>query len=235
MSDYRLLSLSEAADRLHVTRARMRQLVDQHSLPARRVGERLFVEEDALRAVIRERPAGRPVSPELAWAISLVAQGSKPSWLSSVQRSRAAKVLISSQPVSARAKLARRAEIARYHATDRGLGIARGHLESRPAGHSLADILPIDLLVTGVVERYIPRSEMNELVRLCPLIPDLSNPNVILHVMEDTLWEHIRELDHIPPLAAASDLIEVGFLLDDDRWQRAGWELIERAWPNGGQ
>jgi excisionase family DNA binding protein len=235
VADDRLLSLSEAADRLHLTRARVRQLVDQNALRARRIGGRLVIEEDALRAVIRERPAGRPVSPELAWAIALAAEGSKPGWLSPVQRSRAAKVLSSSEPVAVRAKLARRAEIARYHATDRGLGIVGGHLESRSAGHSLADVLPIDLLVPGVIERYIPRSEMHELVRLCPLIPDLSNPNVILHVMEDALWEDIRALDHIPPLAAASDLIEVGFLLDDDRWQRAGWELIERAWPRQAQ
>ena len=63
------------------------------------------------------------------------------------------------------------------------------------------------------------------------LLPNLSQPNVILHVMDDSLWRNIKELDHIPPAAAASDLIEVGFLLDSDRWQRAGWDLLERSWP----
>ena len=41
--------------------------------------------------------------------------------------------------------------------------------------------------------------------------PNLSQPNVILHVMDDSLSSNIKELDHIPP-AVASDLIEVGFL-----------------------
>jgi excisionase family DNA binding protein len=231
IADERLLSLSEAADRLHVSRARVRQLVDTRALHSRRVGRQLVVAEDALRSVIRERPAGRPVSRELAWGIALAAEGTKPEWLSPVQRSRAAKVLRASKPVEARGKLARRAEIARYHASDRGLGIVEAHRESRPAGHSLAGVVAIDLLVAGVSERYVSQSEMHELIRLCPLLPDLAQPNVILHVLDDALWSNIRELDHIPPLAAASDLIEVGFLLDDDRWQRAGWELLERAWP----
>jgi excisionase family DNA binding protein len=232
VADERLLSVSQVADRLHVSRARVRQLVDQRALNARRVGHQLVFDEDALRAVIRERPAGRPVSPELAWGIALAAEGSKPVWLSPVQRSRAAKVVRDSSPAAVRAKLARRAEIARYHASERGLGIISQHENSRPTGSSLAAAHAIDLLAPGVIERYVPRSEMHELARLAPLLPNLSQPNVILHVMDDSLWSNIKELDHIPPAAAASDLIEVGFLLDSDRWQRAGWDFLERSWPN---
>lgn len=231
MADERLLSVSQVADRLHVSRARVRQLVDQRALHPRRVGHQLVFEEDALRAVIRERPPGRPVSPELAWGIALAAEGSKPSWLSPVQRSRAAKIVRESSPAAVYAKLARRAEIASYHSSERGLGIINQHDDSRPAGSSLAGKHAIDLLVSGVIERYVPRSELHELVRLAPLLPNLSQPNVILHVMDDSLWSNIKELDHIPPAAAASDLIEVGFLLDSDRWQRAGWDLLERSWP----
>jgi excisionase family DNA binding protein len=231
MPEERLLSVSEVAERLHVTRARVRQLIDQRALNSRRVGRQLVVEENALRSVIRARQPGRPVSPELAWGIALAAEGESPSWLSPVQRSRAAGVLRTSSPVQARPKLARRTDIARYHASSRGLGIVEAHRESRAAGHALADEVGIDLLASGVIERYIPRSEMHELVRLSPLLPNLSQPNVILHVLSDKLWSHIRGLERIPPLAAASDLIEVGFLLDDGRWQRAGWNLLERSWP----
>jgi excisionase family DNA binding protein len=230
MADDRLLSLSEVADRLHLTRARVRQLVEKRALRSRRVGNQLVFEEDALRSVIRERSAGRPVSPELAWGIALAADGCRPSWLSPTQRSRAAKIVRTSSPVAVRAKLARRGEIARYHASERGLGIVKAHERSRAAGHSLAGVLGIDLLVSGVTERYIARSEMHELVRLSPLIPNLAQPNVIFHVLDDALWGHVGKLDRIPPAAAASDLIEVGFLLDDDRWQRAGWDLLDRAW-----
>jgi excisionase family DNA binding protein len=231
MADERLLSLSEVAERLHVTRARVRQLIDQDALHARRVGRQLVVEEDALRSVIRTRRAGRPVSPELAWGIALAADSIRAEWLSPVQRSRAMGVLRTSSPVEVRAKLARRAEIARYHASERGLRLVEAHRESRPAGHSLADKIAIDLIVPGVIERYISRSEIHELVRLSPLLPNLSGPNVILHVLADDLWRKVRALKQIPPLAAASDLIEVGFLLDDDRWQRAGWDLLEHSWP----
>jgi excisionase family DNA binding protein len=231
VADERLLSVSQVADRLHVSRARVRQLVDRGALDSRRVGRQLVFDEDSLRAVIRERPAGRPVSPELAWGIALAAEGSKPDWLSSVQRFRAVKTVRESSPAAVRAKLARRAVIARYHASERGLGVISQREDSCPAGSSLAGEHEIDLLVPGVIERYVARSEMHDLVRLAPLLPNLAQPNVILHVMDDSLWGNIQTLDHIPPAAAASDLIEVGFLLDSDRWQRAGWDLLERSWP----
>jgi excisionase family DNA binding protein len=232
MVDARLLSMSEAAERLHLSRRRVRQLIEQRALRARRVGHQVVIEEDALRDVIRERAPGRPVSPALAWGIALAAEGIKPSWLSPVQRSRAARFVHESPPAAVRAKLARRADIARYRTSERGLGIVAQHHDSRPAGSSLAPEYSIDLLASGVIERYLPRSEMNELVRLAPLLPDLSQPNVILHVIDDVLWVNIRELDRIPAAAAASDLIEVGFLLESDRWQRAGWDLLQRSWPS---
>lgn len=231
MASARLLPVSEVADRLHLSRRRVRQLIDQRVLRAQRVGRQLVIEEDALRAVIRERAPGRPVSPALAWGIALAAEDRKPSWLSAVQCSRAARIVRESSPAAVRAKLARRAEIARYHASDRGLDVVKRHDESRPAGSSLGGELAIDLLAPGVIERYLPRSEMNELVRLAPLLPDLAQPNVILHVIDDVLWSNIEALEHIPPAAAASDLVEVGFLLESDRWQRAGWDLLERSWP----
>jgi hypothetical protein len=55
---------------------------------------------------------------------------------------------------------------------------------------------------------------------------------VIFHVIDDALWSDVLALDHVPPAAAASDLIEVGFLLDSDRWDRAGWDLLMRSWPS---
>ena len=234
MSDSPLLSVAEAADRLHLSRARVHQLINRKVLNARKVGSQLVIEEDALRAIVRKRSAGRPVSAAVSWGMAFAAAGVPAPWLSAVQRSRASRLVRDNGFVEAREKLARRATIARYRTGERGQRIVRECAASRPAGSSLASELSLDLLVPDVVEIYLPREEMHELVRLSPLRPDLAQPNVILHVIDDEIWEAIAALDRLPPAAVASDLIELGFLLESDRWQRAGWDLLERSWPSSG-
>lgn len=54
-----LLSAKEAAERLNVTSSRVRQLILESRLPARKIGNAYAIEESDL-ALVADRPTGRP-------------------------------------------------------------------------------------------------------------------------------------------------------------------------------
>ena len=59
------LTTKEAAERLGVTPARVRQLVLAGDLPAEKFGRDLMIQENDLR-LVRDRPMGRPPKPKEA-------------------------------------------------------------------------------------------------------------------------------------------------------------------------
>ncbi|MFL6276701.1 MAG: helix-turn-helix domain-containing protein [Blastocatellia bacterium] len=61
----KLLTTSEAAERLGVNASRIRQLVLQGRLPAQKMGRDLFVDEKDLKLVVDRKP-GRPSKAETA-------------------------------------------------------------------------------------------------------------------------------------------------------------------------
>lgn len=65
----RQISVSEAAERLGVTSHRVRQRIEDGSLPAQRVGNRWGIDETDLLPLLIGPKAGRPLSERSAWAI----------------------------------------------------------------------------------------------------------------------------------------------------------------------
>lgn len=64
------LSIEEAARRMGLHPAHVRRLVREGEIPAHKVGARWLVSENALRQRDRLQPsAGRPLSPNMAWAL----------------------------------------------------------------------------------------------------------------------------------------------------------------------
>ncbi|HZT34520.1 MAG TPA: helix-turn-helix domain-containing protein [Nitrososphaera sp.] len=63
----KLLTTSEAAERLGVNASRIRQLVLQGRLPAQKMGRDLFVDEKDLK-LVEDRKPGRPSKAETAKA-----------------------------------------------------------------------------------------------------------------------------------------------------------------------
>ncbi|HEX5733368.1 MAG TPA: helix-turn-helix domain-containing protein [Blastocatellia bacterium] len=55
----KLLTTSEAAERLGITAPRVRQLVLKGRLPAQKLGRDLFIDEDDLK-LVADRKVGRP-------------------------------------------------------------------------------------------------------------------------------------------------------------------------------
>ncbi len=65
-----LLSIDEAAERMGLHPAHVRRLARTGALPARKVGARWFVGDDAVRERKRlQAPRGRPLSPDMAWVV----------------------------------------------------------------------------------------------------------------------------------------------------------------------
>jgi excisionase family DNA binding protein len=77
MPDRSLLSVSEAADRLSVSAAAVRQHIASGRLPAFKRGRSWWLDARGVERMARQRPrGGRPLSPEIAWAVLLLASGS---------------------------------------------------------------------------------------------------------------------------------------------------------------
>lgn len=82
------LSVDEAADRLGVSRVRVRQLLASGDLLGRRLGRAWLVDGDSVRRLEgHRRDPGRPVGPKRAWAILDLLSGGKAPWLSYSERS----------------------------------------------------------------------------------------------------------------------------------------------------
>lgn len=86
------LSVGEAAVVLDLTENRVRQLIDAGELPATKVGGRWVLANTDVEAFARQqRPAGRPLSPDTAWALLALAAGrdAPPKTYSQMSRLRA--------------------------------------------------------------------------------------------------------------------------------------------------
>src|SRR5438067_4159754 len=77
-----VVSVADAARELGISAERVRQLIQNGSLAARRVGGRWLVDDESLnRRAQGSRLAGRPFSPARAWALLALASGECPDWL----------------------------------------------------------------------------------------------------------------------------------------------------------
>jgi excisionase family DNA binding protein len=222
-----LIDIREAAGLLGISPRRVRAMVQAGDLPARRVGGQWLLNRvDVQHPRAANRSAGRPLSPQNAWGILLLASGQDPDWLGSSARWRLRRQLpqlLDSDFLPRLRRRARRHEL-RAHPSDLPrLRKEKGVLRS---GASAADAYDIDVVAPGVVEAYVSDSRLRELERKYSLVPS-ERPNVVLHSLAENLARSENDV-FAPPAAAAIDLIESG----DQRSARAGRELLERLEAN---
>lgn len=63
MSDENFLSVSQAAERLNISRWRINQLIKEERLPAQKVGRAYIIKESDLK-LVEDRKPGRPSKAE---------------------------------------------------------------------------------------------------------------------------------------------------------------------------
>jgi excisionase family DNA binding protein len=217
----RQISVSEAAERLGVTPHRVRQRIQNGSLPAERVGHRWGIDEADLLPLLEKGRAGRPLSERSAWALVDHADPSPAaraalSLLAPSERQRTEERWSSitshvqgTDDVAGFARLLRemlsgRAERQVLRANNRDLPDLRA--DTRLALSGVSD--PRAGIAAGdIVEGYVARGHLEQVVRDYLLAPAVGRSqrqraNVVLHSSS-------RTVDPPPPLLlVAADLAD---------------------------
>lgn len=197
----KFVSVSEAADRLGVSSRRVRQRIENGSLPAERVGNRWAI--DASQLAVSLARVSRPLSPRMAWALLHLLASDEPHVSASEKvrlRSYIRRLADQQDPAALlRAWLSRRAARVLYRAADADLNDIYADSRLLLSGVSAPDS---GIVAPGVLEAYVDEGAQPSLVADFFLVPaDVRPGNVILHVVEDR-----------PPVASwpliAADLAE---------------------------
>ena len=216
-----VLGVAEVAKRLGVTSRRVRQMITDGKLPARRVGRVWAIEERDLSALGR-RPAHRPWKPSSAWAVLAAADGEALPSLPAYERHRALKrlqaglanlVMLLSERADRRTFYVHPADVDRIIAAP---GVVR-------TAASAAEEHSADLVGPGPAEAYITETALEQIAFGYHIEERPERPNLVLRVVEDDHWPFPDGTKVAPRAVAAIDLLES----DDERARRAGRALLE--------
>jgi len=204
------IAVREAAERLGVSEARIRQLLVAGDLSGRRIGRAWLVDgDDVARMQGQQRRPGRPVGPKRAWAILDILSGGSAPWLSYSERSQV------------------RSYVARLDepSGDEWRSILRGRSELRPVRAHPAALARLDgfdgVLLAGPAEAarrgfdlvavreprpevYMQLSEWVRIARSLALQPSHDANLMVRHPM--LVWP-FEGRDAIPDAAIAADLL----------------------------
>lgn len=214
--------VSEAAELLSVHPSRVRAMIADGQLAARKLGGRWFIDR---RSVENKRSQssvnGRPFSEGNAWALVCLSQGKKPDWISKWELSRLRRRLREDGLEKLAPRLRNRAARKLFRAHPSLLPELRDDPRLLPSGVSMAAKHLLDIAEANEFEAYVSREALEKVVEQNYLEPS-RDPNVILHVAGA---EWLQRCAHhaMGPVVSALDLFEA----DDERSKRAGRQFLE--------
>lgn len=222
-----LVSISEAADALGLSSARIRLLAATGDLEAEKIGGRWLVERGAVERRRAHRSAGgRPFAPHNAWAVLGLASGDEAVDVDPRARSRLRRILSLEGLGALAPRLVGRAAVGRYAGHPGEIG----HLLKNPgvvrSGVSAAREVGLDLVSGREADGYVRASKVSELVGEHALMSAKpGEANVTLRAVPDDAWGDLLEAaSHAPEAAVALDLAEDL----DPRSRAAGKDLLAR-------
>lgn len=218
------VSVAEAARELGLSDRRIRALIRAGVLAAQHVGGRWLVRRSGVEQRARRGGrSGRPLGERNAWA--LVARLSGAEWpeLSPWDRSRLKQRLAKRSLLSLADELRDRAAPHLFRGDERVLERLRDDSDLVLSGVNAAAAYGVDIRAPGVVEGYVRRDRLPDLVYRYALRPaEGADANVVLRAVDESVP---RARQGVAPVAAvALDLLES----PDDRSRRAGRELARR-------
>ncbi len=217
-------SVDEASRALRVSQRRIRAMVRDGVLGGRRLGGRWLIRgaDVEQRARQQSRP-GRPMSERNAWAVLWrLSSGEWPA-LPAWDRSRLQQKLKRRSLLSLASDLRARAKLRLFRADSRVLERIRSDPAFMRSGVSAAADYGVDLRAPGVVEGYLERDRLDDLVyRYALQSANGADANLVLHLIRHRLPDAQGKV--APVAAVALDLLES----DDPRAQRAGRDLARR-------
>ncbi len=217
-----VVGVSEAAQRLRVSPRRVRQMISDEDLPARRVGRAWAIEEGDIRSATRRRPPHRPWKPASAWAVLAAADCSLSSSLAPYQRHRARKRL-GAGLANILANLSERARRRTFYAHPADVVRIVSEPGAVRTAASAAEELGIDLVGDGPAEAYVRQSLFNRIASAYHIEERAERPNMVLRIVADADWPFPEGTVTAPRAVAAVDLLES----HDQRSQRAGSTLLQ--------
>jgi len=217
-----LLGVADAAEELEVSPRRVRQLLASGQLSGQRVGRSWAINRVDVEQ-LRRGGAGRPWSAGSAWAVLELAAGGNPD-LSPVELSRARKRLAGNGLAALVGQLRSRSVHRSMYAHPSALDRVGDEVGAVRSGVSALDEHDADLIVSDQAEIYVRASKVAGLVNRYALEPDADRPNLVVRVVDDSVWPFDEGKDVAPWPVVAVDLLDA----DDERSRRAGRELIER-------
>ena len=224
------VSVQEAAQRLSVSRERVRALAVSGHIPARKLGRDWAIDVDRVGPRdFGRRGRGRPLSARSSWAILDMLAGKQSEGLSRSERIRA-RGRLAAIADSASGDLSARAEVSRY-VVHRGLSERLAN-DSRLVlgGVSAASHYRADLVALEEVEGYVRAEDLARLISDYALVPPSAGvrANVLLRVPAPG-WPFDEGEQIASRAIVAVDLIDAG----DERSVRAGRKLLAGLTPAG--
>lgn len=220
------LDVTEASSLLGVTSQRVRDLIHDGALPARRVAGRFVVDEYALLLLAENRSPGRPLSPRNAWGlISLLESGHAPD-LMSADRSKLRRRLRDHPNLGDVARWTRRRSVLeRLHVHP---GALRRAITFPGAVRTGASAQGHDVIDPARAEIYLPRAKLAALRRQLHAEPVDSQQrdraaNLIVHIPAVDWWPF--DGNEAGTVTVAIDLWDAG----DTRSRRASRRLYDAA------
>lgn len=214
------MSVVDAAEELALSPERVRQLIQDGSLVAHRIGGRWLVERDSVARLASSgpRPAGRPFSALSAWALLALASGHQPEWLSGADARRLRNVLAHRGIEGLHHQLRRRAEPQPWYVhpslvdellAEEGIVVGGAHASGRLRSSGPVDVYVSPAVLDGLVARYRPDRKATQ-------------PNLIVRVVRGP-WPFAPGEREVWPSVAAADLLDRA---EDDRAVRVARELL---------
>ncbi|HEY2767312.1 MAG TPA: hypothetical protein VGI76_03600 [Solirubrobacteraceae bacterium] len=202
------LPASDAALRLGVSDKRVRALISAGAIEAEKVAGVWWIPVQSLarRVAVDSSKGGRPLNPESAWMLLLMASMESIEWGSPKVRRRVAVTLRERGLRWAFRKLGRRAERYAFVAHASELTRLLGSPDLMLTGVSAAGSHRLGLHGGEEVEAYVPVSALERVVSHHGLLSG-GEGNVTLRPVSDELWAGLHR--HIAPKAAVlTDLAE---------------------------
>jgi excisionase family DNA binding protein len=210
-----LLSVNEAARRLGVSPAAVRQRIVAGRLPATKRGRSWWLDERVVERHVRQpASSGRPLSPAMAWAIVLLAsddeEGAKRLARNERYPSRM-RAWLEGHPLGEHAsQLRSRAEVEDFAGHPSELERLLARPDFLATGVSAIDVVGLVGGVSGV-EGYAPAGRRAQMLSEHALTPAGDGP-IRIRWVSDELWPRVRR-DDVPRAPRAAVLLD---LLEND-------------------
>lgn len=219
------MGTEKAADVLGVSRMRVRQLVAQRDLPARRASGVLLLDAIMVhRRAAAEASARRPISTVQAWRIADVIESHvRPTASADGTNARLGRIRgrireLSSEPsVGALAWWLRRRSAATLRLSANPSAVSRMSTDARfvPSGPQAARSLGAELVPDGSIETYVDREDLADVTAEHALLDAGASSNVTLRRVEGLTGAVVRSADAgAPALRIASALLIATDLAD---------------------